>query len=80
MIPYVAPTVSSDVENDPQGEIMAKLATAPADVIKDVPTGPSVGESLPDFELRDQFGNFVRYSKTRGERKALVLFHRSASW
>ena len=59
---------------------MAKLATAAPELIKEISTGPEVGESLPDFELYDQYGNLVRFSAARGESKALVLFHRSASW
>ena len=59
---------------------MAKLATAAPELLKDVPTGPAVGEAVPDFELPDQHGNLVRFSEARDGSKALVLFHRSASW
>ena len=44
------------------------------------PTGPAIGEPVPDFELPDQFGNLTRYSKVRGTSQALILFQRSASW
>jgi hypothetical protein len=46
----------------------------------DFPSGPAIGELVPDFELSDQFGNRVRFSEARGKNRALVLFHRSASW
>ena len=47
---------------------------------EDFPTGPAIGEVIPDFTLPDQFGNQVRFSEARGNNRALVLFHRSASW
>ena len=47
---------------------------------EDFPTGPAVGEPVPDFALPDQFGNTVRFSEVRGTGQALILFHRSASW
>ncbi len=59
---------------------MAKLATAAPELLKNVQTGPAVGDVLPDFELPDQRGNLVRFSEARGGSQALVLFHRSASW
>ncbi len=44
------------------------------------PTGPAVGELVPDFVLPDQHGSPVRFSTVRGTGQALILFHRSASW
>lgn len=44
------------------------------------PTGPEVGEVLPDFTLTDQLGRAVNFQESRGNRRALVLFHRSARW
>ncbi len=46
----------------------------------DFPTGPDVGETLPDFTLRDQHGNLVNFTAARGGRRALVVFHRSGRW
>ena len=46
----------------------------------DYPKGPEVGSSLPDFTLPDQNGNPINYNQTRGNGKALVVFHRSARW
>ncbi len=54
---------------------------SPEDPIgRDFPTGPAVGEPVPDFVLPDQHGNPVRLSTVRGTAQALILFHRSASW
>ncbi|MCP3987033.1 MAG: hypothetical protein GY723_21815 [bacterium] len=44
------------------------------------PTGPEVGETLPDFELPDAHGNLVRYHESRGGAKSVVVFYRSAVW
>ena len=43
-------------------------------------TGPTVGEHLPDFELPDAFGRTVSFHADRGERKAALVFYRSAVW
>ena len=44
----------------------------------DFPTGPAVGEPLPDFTLPDQHGRRVNFTEARGGKRALVIFHRSA--
>ena len=44
------------------------------------PTGPAVGERLPDFELVDQSGRALRLHADRGASKAAVVFFRSAVW
>ena len=44
------------------------------------PTGPEIGDPLPDFTLPDQHGTPINYSAVRGNGKALVVFHRSARW
>lgn len=46
----------------------------------DFPTGPAVGEPLPDFTLPDQHGQSVNVTETRDGKRALVIFHRSARW
>ena len=43
-------------------------------------TGPEVGETLPDFELPDAFGNTLRFHADRGGKKAALVFYRSAVW
>lgn len=42
--------------------------------------GPSVGERFPDVILPDQHGKTVDLHALRGNRRALVVFHRSAGW
>jgi hypothetical protein len=44
------------------------------------PTGPEVGDRLPDFELPDAHGHLVDYHKSRGQAKSVVVFYRSAVW
>ncbi len=44
------------------------------------PTGPEVGDRLPDFALPDQTGREVRFHADRGGQKAVVVFYRSAVW
>ena len=46
----------------------------------DFPTGPAVGELLPDFTLPGQRGESVNFTTTRAGRRALVVFHRSVRW
>jgi len=42
--------------------------------------GPQVGERFPDVVLPDQHGNPVDLHDARGQRRALIIFHRSARW
>jgi len=46
----------------------------------DFPTGPAVGERLPNFTLPDQYGQPTDFDMARQGRKAIVVFHRSAYW
>ena len=46
----------------------------------DFPTGPAIGETLPDFTLVDQFGNSVNLTEARAGRRSLVAFQRSTLW
>jgi hypothetical protein len=46
---------------------------------EDFPKGPEVGERIPEFTLPDQNGISFHF-KPDGKHKALILFHRSASW
>ncbi len=45
-----------------------------------VPTGPRVGESVPDFRLPDQNGNEKTLASILGPKGALLVFFRSADW
>ena len=44
------------------------------------PSGPEVGERLPDFSLPNQDGQLVDYHSDRGDSKSIVVFYRSAVW
>jgi hypothetical protein len=46
----------------------------------DFPSGPDVGGRLPEIILQDHNGNWVNLEEARGDRRALVLFHRSVRW
>ena len=45
----------------------------------DFPSGPEIGNTVPTFTLPDQEGRRITYEPD-GDHKALILFHRSASW
>jgi hypothetical protein len=45
-----------------------------------VPTGPSVGERVPDFSLQDQNGAVQTLRSILGPKGALLVFYRSADW
>ena len=42
------------------------------------PTGPEIGELLPDFELPDAIGRRVRFHEDRAGAKTVIVFFRSA--
>jgi hypothetical protein len=44
------------------------------------PTGPEVGDRLPDFCLPDIHGREVGFHTDRGRAKAVVVFFWSAVW
>ena len=44
------------------------------------PTGPEVGDLLPDFDLPDQNGRRVRFHEDRAGARAVVVFYRSVVW
>ncbi len=46
----------------------------------DFPTGPDIGERLPDFTLPNHNGEAVDYHADRGDSKSVVVFFRSAVW
>ena len=45
-----------------------------------VPTGPAVGERVPDFRLQDQNGQEKMLRSIMGPKGALLVFFRSADW
>ncbi len=46
----------------------------------DFPTGPAVGERVPDFTLHDQSDEEVNLTQARNGQRALLVFHRSTRW
>lgn len=42
--------------------------------------GPQVGERVPDFSLKDQFGRTQTVQSIMGPRGAMLVFGRSADW
>lgn len=42
--------------------------------------GPRIGERFPDVVLPDQHGRPTDLHAARAGRRAVVVFHRSASW
>lgn len=44
------------------------------------PTGPEIGERLPDFRLPDATGREIDFHDDRGASKAVLVFYRSAVW
>jgi hypothetical protein len=45
-----------------------------------VPSGPNVGDGVPDFRLQDQDGNNQTLRSILGPKGALLVFYRSADW
>ncbi len=44
------------------------------------PTGPAVGERVPEFQLPNQYGELIDFHAARGHHKAALMFQRSAVW
>lgn len=59
---------------------MAELVNAGDPLTADFPTGPAIGDPVPDFELLDARGRVVRFADRPPRSRALILFYRSASW
>jgi hypothetical protein len=57
------------------GVTRAQIAAAAA-----LPTGPAVGQPIPEFEAVDQSGRRQTFQTLRGPKGLLLLFHRSADW
>jgi hypothetical protein len=52
--------------------------TAPLLYLYEFPTGPAVGDRLPEFKLPNQDGDMIDFHADRGDCKAIVVFYRSA--
>ena len=46
----------------------------------DFPTGPAIGERLPDFTLPNQHGEAIDFQQHHAGQKAVLVFYRSAVW
>ena len=58
-----------------------KPGTGPrSDPRGDFPTGPSVGERMPDVRCSDVDGRPFNLHELRGDRPAVFIFFRSAVW
>lgn len=44
------------------------------------PTGPAVGEQLPNIRLANQHGEMIDLHGRQGDGNAVVVFYRSATW
>jgi peroxiredoxin len=45
-----------------------------------IPTGPAVGQTVPDFSLQDQNQRMRTLHSILGPKGALLVFYRSADW
>ena len=46
----------------------------------DAPTGPAIGDRLPNFSLPDAFGRVANFHEDRSQSTAACGFYRSAVW
>ena len=53
---------------------------APVAAVDPDTVGPQVGDSLPDFSLRDQSGRDRSLKSLLGPTGAVIVFYRSADW
>jgi hypothetical protein len=62
----------------PMASVSYPARRYPAD--QEFPTGPAIGERLPEFTLPNQNGDAVDFHADRGDSKSIVVFYRSAFW
>lgn len=55
-------------------------AQVPREKIDVSKLGPQVGEKVPDFSLKDQYGNVQTLKSIMGPKGAMLVFVRSADW
>ena len=46
----------------------------------EIPSGPEVGERIPEFQLPNQRGEMIDFHESRADGKAVVVFYRSCVW
>ena len=71
---------STDVGDDVLEEPKMTKPAMRAPETEGFPTGPDIGERLPDITLPDQLGRSTNIEQARGNRRALIIFHRSLDW
>jgi hypothetical protein len=76
MLVFALLPVASGAQARPPGGHPAQRSPTTADF----PTGPAIGERLPDFVLPNQRGERVDFHADRAGGRAAVLFQRSAVW
>jgi hypothetical protein len=59
---------------------LAVAVVAVVPLLAAIPTGPDVGQTVPDFRLRDQNGTGQTLRSIMGPKGALLVFYRSADW
>lgn len=47
---------------------------------EEFPTGPEIGDRLPEFTLPNQNGDMIDFHENRGHAKSIVVFYRSVVW
>ncbi len=65
---------------DRDGRVVELPPTRRMPPTEDFPTGPAIGDLLPDFTLPDQTGAPRTFNATRAGDRALVVFYRSTRW
>ena len=62
------------------GLAIPQTSQPPAQRIDVSRRGPQVGERVPDFSLKDQYGRTQTLQSIMGPRGAMLVFQRSADW
>ena len=62
------------------GSAVIHAQTPPRERIDVSRLGPRVGERVPDFSLKDQYGKTQTLQSIMGPRGAMLVFQRSADW
>jgi AhpC/TSA family len=60
--------------------LMIALALQAVPAINLDTIGPKIGDTVPDFELRDQHGASRTLSSLAGPKGTMLVFYRSADW
>ena len=58
----------------------ARQQQNPVEMVDVETVGPKVGETLPEFSLRDQGGQVHSLKSLLGSKGAVIVFFRSADW